>query len=126
MESDGADSAQEQPFSTTSDAGGLFLAPGAESVADFGTGAAANLVCFSLFEHRSRIVARKGYQKTSACPSSAISCSGNRRPGDARHAADIPEALGGRLDFLHDLFRVSIALRVNHVGHYVLRAVEEE
>ena len=50
MESDGADSAQEQPFSTTSDAGGLFLAPGAESVADFDTGAAANLVCFPFLD----------------------------------------------------------------------------
>ena len=58
MESDRADSAQEQPFSTTSDAGGLFLAPGAESVADFDTGAAANLVCFPFLEHRSRSVAR--------------------------------------------------------------------
>ena len=50
----------EQSFATAAGVGGFFLLSQGDSVAVMGTGASANLACFSWLARRSRIPERRG------------------------------------------------------------------
>ena len=75
--------------------GRLFLVLEADSLVVLDTGAAADLVCFRWLGHRSRISERRGYQKVSTSPLSAIVRFGNGRLGEVPHAAETPVGIAG-------------------------------
>ena len=85
--------AGEQSFSTTMEAGGLFVL--ANSVVVLGTGATADSVCFSWLERRGRILQRESFPRVSTYLASARFRFGDGHLGVVRHAADIPVGISG-------------------------------
>ena len=80
----------EQSCSTSMDVGGLFVLAKSDSLAVFGAGVTANLLCFSWFERHNRILQRGGFPQVSTYRASARSRFGDGRLRVVRHAADIP------------------------------------
>ena len=85
----------EQSCSTSMDVGGLFVLAKSDSLAVFGAGVTANLLCFSWFERHNRILQRGGFPQVSTYRASARSRFGDGRLRVVRRGADIPVGIAG-------------------------------
>ena len=147
----------EQSFSATLGIGGQFAVSRPDSVVVLDSGAAAKSVCFKRLDNHNLLFRKFGLPEVLPYSATARSKFGDGRMGEVKHAADIMvgiagckgalagfapdadipaflrkgalEALGGQLEFEHDILTVRkrgvlAPLRVNAMGHYVLRVVE--